>query len=226
MGALKMSKFRTPLPLWAIICSEWKYWLPGAILSFLLASIFISGWPSGLIPNLSFPYNYCGDSLFAAWDTQRLMEGWIYNNSRSGYPFGSNFLDYPGSDLAHFLLLKWFTWITGTYYAAINLYFLVSFPVTFIISFIVTRAIQVNRWFSLAAAMLFVFLPFHFMRLPHLFYTWYCVVPLFFYISFCLCYYKKPLNKRLLILLIILASFGIYYALFGVILLAIGGIAG
>jgi phosphoglycerol transferase len=75
--------------------------------------------------------------------------------------------------------------------------------------------------------------PFHFLRLQHLFYTWYFVAPLFFYLA--LAIYRTPakvpgsrttLGKLALTALwmVVLASFGVYYALFGIIMLALAGI--
>jgi phosphoglycerol transferase len=235
-------EFAGPAPLSTILITDWKFWLPGAIVSFFLASVLMSGWPAGLLPDLSYPYIYAkdgpGDGLSHSWLIQRVMEGWFFDNPRSGYPFGSNFLDYPGADTGNHLVLKFLGWLTGGYHSALNLYFLLSFFISFISSFIVLRAIGLNHWFSLAATTLFVFLPFHFQRLSylgHLYYTWYFTVPIFFYVAFRLFYWQpgREINIRrprsLLLWLIIflaLASFGVYYTLFGMIVLALGGFAG
>jgi phosphoglycerol transferase len=89
---------------------NWLLCLAGSILSFMLASILLSGWPSGIWPNLSFPFIYCGDGLFTGWEIQRLIEGWVWDNDRSGYPFSSNLRDFPGSDFGSFLVLKLNFW--------------------------------------------------------------------------------------------------------------------
>ena len=214
---------------------EWKFWLPGAIFSFLLASVLMSGWPEGLIPNISYPFVSGGDATFTEWGVQRLIEGWIFNNPRSGYPFGSNFLDYPGSDAGGYFILKILGMITGQSYAATNLFFLLSFPVIVMTAFATLRSIKVNAWFSLSGALIYAFIPFHFLRIGHLFYTWYFVVPVFFYIAIRLFYFKSidfSILKQLkysvacLIGLIVIASFGVYYALFGIFVVLLGAIAG
>lgn len=46
-----------------VFITEWKFWVAGAILSFMLASVLLSGWPTGLIPSLSYPFSYDGDGL-------------------------------------------------------------------------------------------------------------------------------------------------------------------
>lgn len=209
--------------------SEWCWWLFGGVFSFILASILMSGWPAGILPNLSYPYTYQGDGLSHSWLTLRAIEGWVFENPRSGYPFGSNFLDYPGSDSGNLLILKVIGLLAGEYYYALNLFFLLSFSAVFVASFCTLRALDLSKVLAASAALLFAFLPFHFQRIGHLFYLWYFVVPIFFYLSF-LFFYKasefgfKSLGLRLYFLffaaLVCLASFGVYYALFGTVLLA------
>lgn len=214
----------------------WKFWAPASVFSFFLASILLTGWPEGLIPNITYPYLRGGDAAFTDWGVQRLIEGWLFNNPRSGYPFGSNFLDYPSSDFAGFLILKILGMVSGEYFVATNLFLLLSFPFITISSYATLRALRVNTWLSLAASLVYTFAPFHFLKAGHIFYTWYFVVPIFFYIAFkCfenkkkIAYHKRYLSRHtaLIVLgLLITSSFGVYYALFGVIVIAIGGIAG
>lgn len=213
----------------------WKFWLPAAIFSFFFASILMSGWPDGLIPNVAYPYFKGGDSEFANWGVQRLIEGWIFNNPRSGYPFGSTFLDYPSSDAGGFAILKILGMLSGKYYVALNLFFLLSFPFIAITSFASFRALKLNSWFSLSACLVYTFAPFHFLKAGHIFYTWYFVVPIFFYIAFKVFYFQKSTENKqahfkgiilLALVLLIASSFGVYYALFGTIVIAMGGIAG
>lgn len=219
--------FPAPVSAWNIILTDWKWWLSGAIFSFLLASVLMTGWPSGLLPNFDYPFTYSGDGLSASWLIQRTIEGWVFDNHRSGYPFGSNFLDYPGSDSGNYLILKLFGSLTGDYSSALNLYFLFGFSATFIASFCVLRTVGLAMPFAFSAATLFNFLPFHFLRLEHLFYTWYFVVPVFYYIA--LKIFNSKFNEEektklstkifYAFSLIILASFGVYYAIFGLIIL-------
>ncbi|WP_259696518.1 DUF7024 domain-containing protein [Pseudomonas canadensis] len=224
--------------LWQVFKSDWVIVLGGAFLSFVLASVFISGWPSGLLPDLSAPYRYAGDSLFHAWMAQRVSEGWLFENIRSGYPFGSNFLDYPGSDFGNHLLIKLLAIVSGSSFKATNLFLLLSFPVGFSATFVVVRAFGLFRSFAFVAAMLFTFLPFHLLRMDHLFYTWYFVVPFFFYLSYSIFQsstdadsqtlkgFSYPKAVAVVLGLLVLSSFGVYYALFGVMLVALGGVLG
>jgi phosphoglycerol transferase len=219
-----------PTTLFSQIYKDWKWCLFGGVLSFFIASILMSGWPEGLRPNTEYLYSYSRDIIFHSWLAQRISEGWFFDNFRSGYPFGSNFLDFPGADTGHHLVIKALAAVTGNYFSAINLYFLIGFPVTFVFTYAVMRLFSLNKVFSFAGAMLFVLLPFHFQRLVHghLFYTWYFVVPVFFLLALNILNYKnnkhperKWLHKVFAVLgWFILASFGVYYAFFGLIVIA------
>jgi phosphoglycerol transferase len=160
----------------------------------------------------------------------RLIEGWVYENPRSGYPFGSNYLDYAGSDSGNNFILKLLGALTGEWYLALNLYFLLGFAVTFVVAFGVLRSFGLAIPFAFTAAALFNFLPFHFQRIPHLYYTWYFVIPIYYYIA--LRFFQPSeaektvevsLTTKLFyaLSLIGLGSFGIYYALFGLILFSV-----
>lgn len=213
-----------------VLRSEWVYWAGGALFAFAVAYLLMSG---GGLPILSTPFSYAGDGLFHSWMAQRVIEGWLFDNPRSGYPFGSLFLDYPGSDAASHFLLKILGMAGGGFPAAMNLYFLLGFAVAFAVSYLVLRKLGLSIALALVGAFAFDFLPFHFLRLRHLFYTWYFVVPVFFYLGF-RCFdatesTPRPSTRKIVLLiigLIAVASFGVYNALFGVIVLAVAGAAG
>ncbi|WP_243842298.1 DUF7024 domain-containing protein [Pseudomonas graminis] len=222
-------------PTWrTTLACEWKLLLVGAIATFFLASFFMSGL-HGLIPDLSRPYGYEGDGMLHAWMAQRVTEGWLFDNARSGYPFGSSFLDFPGSDAADHLLIKVLALIAGGWPAGVKLFYLLSFSSCFVGTYITARAFGLNRKFAATMSVLYTFVPFHFLRLNHLFYTWYFVAPVFFYLALDIYHtqaaqakapIKSVLRKLSLtaLCMVVLASFGVYYALFGLIILASAGV--
>lgn len=217
------------LSLRQICKDEWLTLAFGVLASLLLASVFMSGWPAGLVPDIKTPYAYSGDALSSTWLTQRAIEGWIFQNDRSGFPFGSSFLDYPGSDSASFLILKLLGLLTGSSAGAMNLYFLISFPVNFLAAHLVLRSLRVGGALSFAAALLFAFSPFHFLRLGHLFYTWYFVAPVYFYLGLQIAFngakfdFKHASWRRRALLglsFLVMSSFGVYYTAFGMLVIA------
>lgn len=204
---------------------EWPIWLVGAVLSFIGASLFMSGWPDGLLPDIKRPLTYAGDGISYMWNIKRVIEEtWFFANSHTGYPFGSNHLDYPTSDTGSYAILK----VLGTAFqspvSALNLYFLLGFSFVFVAAYIVLRTLGISLILSITGSILYTFTSFHFGRIGHLFFTWYFVAPVFFYFGFKL--FDKELNffnhkqnykSKIanVLALLILASFGIYYALFG-----------
>ena len=210
-----------------IFLKDWKWWVFGAIFSFIFASILMSGFPSGLMPNVSYPYTYSNDGLSSSVIIQRLNEGWIFNNQRTGYPFDSTFFDYPNSDSGNFFILKSLGLLLNNWYSVLNLYFLLGFVFTFVFSFFVFRTFGLSPPFAFTASILFNFLPFHFQRIQHLFYTWYFVIPIFWYLAFRIYFsdFSKDVNTTILkkifyaVCLIAIGSFGVYYSIFGLIVL-------
>jgi phosphoglycerol transferase len=210
-----------------VFIQELRWWAVGAIFSFFLASILLTGWPHGLRPNTEYPFLYSGDALSHLWVIQRAIEGWIYNNHRSGFPFGSSLLDYPMSDATHLLLLKSLGHATGYSYVAFNIFVLISFSVSFVAAYIALRLIGLVIPLATSGAFLYAFLPFPFFRVGHVFYLSTFVAPVFFSIAVVLfmmrneSFLSHPLRNRflfLLVILIALAGVGAYFSLFGVIL--------
>ena len=212
-------------PISQVFKTEWQIWLPLAVLSFVAASLLMSGWPAGLSPDLIVPYSYAGDGMAYLWNVQRVIEGaWYFTNDRSGFPFGSNHLDYPTSDTGSYLVLKLLGLMFKTAIAAHNLYYLLGFSVAAVAGYLVSRTIGLTRHFSIVVAVLYAFTSFHFGRVGHLFFTWYFVAPLFFYVGFRLFSEKLIFTNPLIsfktkilnaVALFALASFGIYYSFFG-----------
>jgi phosphoglycerol transferase len=212
-------------PLSTVCKSEWPVWSTLAVIAFVGASLLMSGWPKGLIPELVTPFSYSGDGMAYLWNVQRVIEGaWYFTNDRSGFPFGSNHLDYPTSDTGSYLALKLLGLIFNSAIAAHNLYYLLGFSLAAIAGYLVSRSIGLTRSFSVVVSVLYTFTSFHFGRVGHLFFTWYFVAPLFFYVGFRLFSEKLIFTNTQLslktklfgvIALLGLASFGIYYTLFG-----------
>jgi phosphoglycerol transferase len=212
-------------PISSFAKSEWRIWLPLGIIAFVAASLLMSGYPTGLLPELHIPFTYSGDGMAYLWNVQRAIEGaWYFENTRSGFPFVSNHLDYPTSDTGTYLVLKLLGWFLNTAIATMNVYYLLGFSLCAVAAYLVTRTMGISKQLSVATALLYSFSSFHFWRLGHLYFTWYFVAPLFFYIGFRLFSSRLIFTDNTLSLpsklwhalaLFFLASFGIYYALFG-----------
>jgi phosphoglycerol transferase len=206
---------------------EFVFVVIGAVLSYLTIVTMLWGF-KGLNPAVfSQPISISGDALSLEAFVKRLSEGWYWNTQRLGFPFGSNHLDFPNPDLASISVLKLLVEITRSPIAAANLFFVAGYPLAFISAYITTRKFDVSRTLSFVSGIVYAFLPFHIQRFSHLFFTWYFVAPLFFLISIKL-YENKIFNKdeffiakaKFIVLAGFLSLFGVYYVLFGAIVIS------
>lgn len=228
-GGLGLNRLSQPLSR-----MDWLWLIFGCGLSIEIANLVLLGWSHGLYPVIKRPYLYAGDALFYQAAAQRALEGWVYNNPRMGFPFGSAWYDFPNSDAGNFLVFKIIGSLTGSSIAATNLHFLLSFPAVFAASFTVIRRFEIRREYAACFALIFTFAPYHFARYfyGHTPYTWYFCVPLLFYYGYRL--YGAPRlfvrswqgAAKAILIAAALASFGVYFAFFGVIMLMLCGLAG
>ncbi len=211
---------------------EWKIACFGGLLSVVLASLMISGFSW---PDFNFPYCYTsgveGDSFYTLAYIKRILECTFFNSTQLGYPFGSEMADFPGWDLFSSFFFKISSLFSSSPISALNLFIISSYFINFAVCFIVLRALKISNSIAFLGALLFNFIPFHFMRFHHFTYTQYYCVPIYFYLSFNLYNDENnnlkewlSKNKFFLLLAVICASSVVYYTFFGVILLLIVGL--
>lgn len=219
------------LPMARVLRDDMAWWLAGAVISYIAAYVILMGWPLRL--PLNAPFLYGGDGFSHGWMVQRVMEGWIFDNPRSGYPFGSAFYDYPGADGGNLLIAKVLGWTVGTWYGALNLYILLGFPTAFISAYGVARSLGLTKSGAFAMALLFAMAPYHFARFSygHLFYTWYFVVPIYLYYGIRLALSDPRMlvggwrtHGVHILVMAICACFGVYFAWFGAIAIGLGAL--
>ncbi|MGJ7571733.1 DUF7024 domain-containing protein [Variovorax sp. RB2P76] len=182
------------------------------------------------------PLMYEGDSILHLLLIKRLWDGHGYLlNTAAGFPFGSSFHDFPGSDGFSLAALWLLAKITKSVAISFNAYYLLGFPAAAISAFVVFRSQGITRMPAIAASILFAFAPFHFLRLGHLYYTWYFVIPIFFWYGIRVSESLTPVFKknspsssrwRHAFSLALLSSFGVYYAFFGCIVIGLSGFFG
>lgn len=179
------------------------------------------------------PLLYRSDAILHLIFIKRLIDGhgyWL--NDLAGYPFGSGLYDFPGSDGASLVALWALGKSTGSAALAENIYYALGFPLAALAAYFVLRKLFVSRSASVAFSLLFTLLPFHFLRLGHLYYTWYFTVPIFIWYCLRITDSAVPrLRERRLgewaihfAILVVSASLGVYYAFFGAILIGLSGV--
>jgi phosphoglycerol transferase len=133
--------------------------------------------------DLRVPFAYTPDSgdafLEMMYVKTIIQTGWTWHNPSLGAPGQLNQLDFPnpqGLTDAASVALSWFTHDFGS---ILNIYFLLTFPITALTATLAARQVGLGIAASILVAQLYTFLPFHFIRgETHLAYSAYYAVPL------------------------------------------------
>lgn len=187
----------------------------GALLSLFLANYALTGNYNFLLLNDGIPYLYSGDAMYTQWVIKRVSEGWIFTNERTGYPFNADYYDFPGADFGLLLIIKMLCMVGFEWSSVFNILVILSFPIVFAVTFLVCRSFGLVASVSFMVAVLFNFVPFHLHRIVHTYYLWYFVIPLFFYVGYRWILIRPKINFMRFIALMPLSFFGVYYAVFG-----------
>ncbi|QWD92048.1 hypothetical protein ICV00_04795 [Polynucleobacter asymbioticus] len=216
-----------------ISLADWINAIFFGMVSLFAANYILSGSLNILKLNVEYPYIYWGDSLIHSIFIKMEIEGSILHTGRLGYPFGLDIVDFPNADYGNNLIIKFISNFSNQYFTVYNIFYLLSFPLSFVASYSVSRDFKLNKITSVLSAFTFTLLPYHFFRIGHLFLAQYFIIPLFFYIGFRISklyslYYDKSVKiwKKIIIILLLplLGCFGVYYAIFGVILILLSSL--
>lgn len=195
--------------------------------------------------DLTVPFGYGGDGLYYQVLVKTTLEqGWYFTNPNLGLPGGGQMYDFPAADGLHFLIIKLLAWTGLGSGALVNLYLLLTYPLTTLSTLFVLRHFRVSAAPALVASLLYTFLPYHLLRgTGHLCLSAYYLVP--FMVMVILWLYQEPsllfgpkagsrwprlrlsAPKSLASLLIcaLVSSAGVYYAFFGCFFLVVAGLA-
>jgi phosphoglycerol transferase len=125
------------------------------------------------------PFMYASDSLqYLAVFRTVLTTGWYTEPTLLGAPFGATHYDFPFPDGLFLLFVSALRPFTSSPAIAFNLLFIGGFFLVPAAFFYAARKLGVPRPLAAVGALAYGFLPFHFLRTPHLFYTLYFLPPL------------------------------------------------
>ena len=129
--------------------------------------------------DLRVPFTSAGDgAVVSALAKGTVEHGWFEVNPSLGLPGELNMGDYPSADALHYATIKAISLATGNWAAAMNLFFLFTFPLTAVLAFWPMRRLGVSWVPAGLASTLYALLPYHFIRgEPHLFLSAYYLVP-------------------------------------------------
>lgn len=197
-----------------------------AALASIGATIFLRLWDA----DARVPFSYSGDGTLNLTLIKTVMErGWFYENARLGAPSGQQLYDYPvlSGDGLHVV----FFWLAGLFTddpsLVMNGFFVLTFPVTAVVTYLVLRRLTVGPEIAVVIAVLYTLTPYHFMRGEvHLFLAAYYVVPIGAYLALSVLDGRARIGLATagLAALVALASGSFYYSAFTVLLVAIAAI--
>jgi phosphoglycerol transferase len=193
--------------------------------------------------DLRIPFTYFGDALYYSVATKGAIEqGWWFHNSSLGAPNGLKFEAFPAIDNFPFLLIKAISIFNSDQALTLNLFYLLTFPLTTLTSLYFFRYFKFSYGPSILASLLYTFLPYHFFRSYHLFLAAYYPLPLMILVILWVCAgvplmvdYRENRGWPKLrwrsfevifsfVVCAIVGSCGIYYPFFSCFLLLVAGI--
>jgi cytochrome bd-type quinol oxidase subunit 2 len=189
-------------------------------------------------PSFSVPWAYDQDALSLLAAFKGIHDhGWIWTDASLGAPHGLDYYDFGslGPDNLHWAMAWIITRFTGQPGVVFNLFLLLTFPMTAAAGYLSLRWLDVQRGAACAVAIVFAVVPYHFFRglNGHLLLADYAVVPLGVFLAVCVIL-RRPLFEggwrsattlRTLVICVLIACSGIYYAAFIVVLLAVAVLA-
>src|SRR5437868_5045258 len=129
------------------VLSQWTF--PGA----LMAVSLVAGWQlsGAAYLGIHLPLIYGSDGIFTLSLIQLAVRShWFLSTQLLGAPFGANLYDYPIPDSGSMLVLKILGRTFGNPATALDLYYLIGFPLNAIVAYWALRKFQISRALSFA----------------------------------------------------------------------------
>lgn len=193
--------------------------------------------------DFTVPFTYFGDSLLYSIAAKGTIEhGWWFHNEALGAPAGLHYEAYPAMENFHFAVIKLISLFTSNHALVLNLFYLLTFPLTAVTAFYVFRSFRFSFAAALVASLLYAFLPYHFFRSYHLLMAAYYLVPLIVLVMLWICLEERlliyvPENRRRprldfktgkaiasVVICVVVGSCGVYYPYFSCFLLLVAGV--
>ena len=207
------------------------------VLLLTAAALRLFGGP--VVFDFTIPWVYeSGDGLSHAMIFKSIIQsgGFLWRNEFIGAPFGAEWFDYPLGEYVNFLLVKMLAAFSDDWVVVMDAFVLLGFFLAAVTAFLVLRQMGLQRIWASLGALLFAFLPYHFLRitpLGHLFLAAYWSVPLAIWMA--LSVWREPpypgkgshgVPPRFGLLLgsaVVVGSSGVYYACFACVLVIVAG---
>jgi phosphoglycerol transferase len=201
------------------------------VLALVGAALVLELWRA----DLRVPFSYTGDGTLNLTLIKDVLENpWYFDNPDLGAPNSQELYDYPviSQETLNVLLFRILGLGTGDPALVINLFFLLTFPLSALTAFLVLRRLAVSCGIALVISLLFAFLPYHFQRgETHLFLAAYYAVPLGAYLAIAVFRgdslfgrWRPLLITAVMCAVVATASGSGYYAVFTVVLVVVAAL--
>jgi phosphoglycerol transferase len=198
-----------------------------AVLALGAAVVFLKLWEA----DLGIPFDYSGDTVLNLTLVKTVMEhAWYLHNPDLGAPHGQDLYDYPvaSADTLNLIFFRLGGLVADNAASVMNVFYVLTFPLTAVTAFIVLRRLPVSRGIALVCALLYTLLPYHFLRGEvHLFLAAYYAVPIGAYLMIAVFRgdrlfgrWRPTLVTAALCAVVAAASGSFYYSAFTVLLVA------
>jgi len=213
-----------------------------ALLAILGAALALRLWRADLAVPLRYSAN--DDTKFYIALIKGILDhGWYLTNPSLGAPFGQQLYDFPqGADNLNLLAIKGLGVIWPHAAVVINLFFLLTFPLTALAAYAVLRRLGISSPSAVVCAVAFALLPYHFFRSDsHLLLSAYYSIPLGAYLFMRVLageplFSLGPTRRRrwtrwasrrtgwTVLICVVIGSTGLYYAVFAFVLVLAGAL--
>jgi phosphoglycerol transferase len=158
------------------LLSSIRWYLTAVLLCLLLLTFTMKLWKA----DLHVPFNYSLDALFYSAVFKGTIEnGWYLQNQSLGAPDGLRMHDFPIPDAVNFLLIKSLALIHSDFAWVLNVFFLLTFPLTTLCCMFALRQFGLPLAGAAVWSIIYSFLPYHFYPgISHIFNITYYTAPL------------------------------------------------
>ncbi len=157
--------------------AEWATYLTSLVATVAALTVIMRLW----LADLRVPFFYLGnDSTSIGAHFKTVLEtGWYEYNPALGAPNGQEYHDFPQADNLHLIAARLLGWFTNDFAVALNVYYLIGFPLAALTAVYFLREVGVSRLLTAPLAALYALAPYHFLRNEgHLFLGSYYPLPL------------------------------------------------
>jgi phosphoglycerol transferase len=132
-----------------------------AVIALMLGVLGLQAWKA----DLRVPFNYSSDAMLNGVLVKGSIDhGWIQSNPTIGLPGQLDLADFPFGETLDFGIMKVISIFARDWALSMNLFFLLTFPLTAVLAMWTMRRLKISRWPAGITSLIYTILPYHFLR--------------------------------------------------------------